>query len=89
MGCRHPGSALAAGPGLGHRRNPHFQQGHLRSRTEREGTGSRVRLSLEARPLELREDDAAWLLRSTRKNRQEAECLRVWTLESRRLEFES
>lgn len=45
MGCRHPGSALAAGPGLGHRRNPHSQQRHLRSRTEREGAGSRVRLS--------------------------------------------
>lgn len=43
-------------------------------------------VSLEARPLGLREDDEVL---PTRKHRQEAECSRVWTLESRRLEFES
>lgn len=91
MGCRHPGPALAAGPGLGHRRKLHSQQSHLGSRTEREGAGSRVRLSRRDRdrPLKLCEEDAARLALSTWENRQEAEGLRVCTLESRSLEFRS
>lgn len=87
MGCRHPSSALAAGPGLGSSKNPHLAQ-----TWDREGRSrSQVCLS-RAGPLKLCEDRCH--LASAlhlEEHRQEAgdRALEVWTMESSSLEFKS
>ena len=92
MGCRHPSSALAAGPGLGCHRNPNSQPCQLRPQGREGEAGSWVSLPWSRTP-KLCEDRAQqWQVLPTWQGtgrRWETRHSIAWTLESSSLEFKT